>query len=227
MSTFTSENQDKVKFNVEEILNPSTILWLLKIIVKFRHKKPLCLNASQALLNIVSCHQIVFDYQEDAIKKMFSTALKNLEYEESTDGEDNDNALNSSNYNINLDDLMLVEEVKESKSTKDIDYSKEVVGNESENQSESNKSMSEDHVDFPQPIVTRPTTPKKGKRPNKVHSSGHLETEKTPNAQKTDNKRNTLTSVQNSGHIGRVLGRTAKERAELTEEEQMEDQIAD
>lgn len=78
MSTYTSEHKSEVKFNIEEIISPNTVLWLLKIIVKFRQKKKLCLNAAMTLLNIVSSHQIAFDYQEDAIIKMFNAALQNL-----------------------------------------------------------------------------------------------------------------------------------------------------
>lgn len=80
-------------YNREEVINPNTILWLLKIIVKFRSNKILCLNAAKTLLDVVSNHTIVFDYQEDAIIKKFNVALQNLEYEGSTDLEYKNEAL--------------------------------------------------------------------------------------------------------------------------------------
>lgn len=62
-----------------EIISPHTILWMLEIMEHQRSEKLLCCLTSSTLLNIVSKHEIHFDYQEVAIIKKFNLALQNIE----------------------------------------------------------------------------------------------------------------------------------------------------
>jgi len=75
-----------IKFYIEfpsplqkDVINPDTILWLLEVMEIHRSKKLLGCKAARILLEIVSTHQIVFDYQEVAIIKKFNQALQNLD----------------------------------------------------------------------------------------------------------------------------------------------------
>lgn len=63
----------------KEIINPHTILWMLEIMEHQRQEKYLCCLTSSTLLNIVSKHEIHFDYQEVAIIKKFNLALQNID----------------------------------------------------------------------------------------------------------------------------------------------------
>ena len=45
-----------------EVINPSTILWMLQIIDKQKEDYDLCLLAAKTVLKVVNNHQIVFDY---------------------------------------------------------------------------------------------------------------------------------------------------------------------
>lgn len=62
----------------EDVINPSTILWMLKIIDTHKEDQDLCLLAAKTVLKVVNNHQIVFDYQEMAIIKKFNKALDNI-----------------------------------------------------------------------------------------------------------------------------------------------------
>lgn len=62
-----------------EVINPDIILWLLEILEEHKDDKLLGCKAAITLLQIVSKHQIVFDYQEVAIIKKFNQALQNLD----------------------------------------------------------------------------------------------------------------------------------------------------
>ena len=46
----------------KEILDPSIILWMLKILQKHRKDRDLCLLAAKTILRVVSNHMIEFDY---------------------------------------------------------------------------------------------------------------------------------------------------------------------
>jgi len=59
----------------KDIINPNTILWMLEILHHQKTEKYLCCITSSILLNIVSKHEIHFDYQEVAIIKKFNKAL--------------------------------------------------------------------------------------------------------------------------------------------------------
>lgn len=45
-----------------EIIQPSTILWMLKILDKHKTDRELCLFAAKTILRVVSNHQVDFDY---------------------------------------------------------------------------------------------------------------------------------------------------------------------
>jgi hypothetical protein len=60
------------------VINPDTILWLLKILNKHESDIELTCRAGVALLEIVQIHHIKFDYQEVAIIRKFNKALQNL-----------------------------------------------------------------------------------------------------------------------------------------------------
>ncbi|CDW78052.1 UNKNOWN [Stylonychia lemnae] len=78
----------------KEVINPDTILWLLEILEQHKSKKLLGCKASRTLLQIVSEHQIVFDYQEVAIIKKFNLALQNLDvFDSQQDQEENQEIL--------------------------------------------------------------------------------------------------------------------------------------
>ena len=62
----------------KDVINPSTILWMLKIIDTHKEDADLCLLAAKTVLKVVNNHQIVFDYQEMAIIKKFNKALDNI-----------------------------------------------------------------------------------------------------------------------------------------------------
>ena len=62
----------------EKVINPSIILWMLKIIDQHKDDADLCLLAAKTILKVVNNHQIVFDYQEMAIIKKFNKALDNI-----------------------------------------------------------------------------------------------------------------------------------------------------
>ena len=62
----------------DDVINPSTILWMLKIIDTHKEDQDLCLLAAKTVLKVVNNHQIVFDYQEMAIIKKFNKALDNI-----------------------------------------------------------------------------------------------------------------------------------------------------
>ena len=93
------------------------------------------MKSSKTLLDVVSNHQIVFDYQEDAIIKKFNAALQNLDYEGSTDLEYENEALNSTKN---------VEE-----ESKDIKYKIKFENNQSKEKIslESNKTITEESLD--------------------------------------------------------------------------------
>ena len=61
-----------------EVINPSTILWMLQIIDTHHDDSDLCLLAAKTVLKVVTNHQIIFDYQEMAIIKKFNKALDNI-----------------------------------------------------------------------------------------------------------------------------------------------------
>lgn len=63
----------------KDIIKPDTILWMLEIMEEQKHSKYLCCLTSATLLEIVSKHEIHFDYQEVAIIKKFNLALQNIE----------------------------------------------------------------------------------------------------------------------------------------------------
>ena len=46
----------------EKVINPSIILWMLKIIDQHKDDADLCLLAAKTILKVVNNHQIVFDY---------------------------------------------------------------------------------------------------------------------------------------------------------------------
>ena len=62
-----------------EVINPSTILWMLEILDTHRQDKDLCLLAAKTVLKVVDNHQIVFEYQEMAIINQFNKALENID----------------------------------------------------------------------------------------------------------------------------------------------------
>jgi uncharacterized protein YejL (UPF0352 family) len=62
----------------KEVINPSTILWMLKIIDTHKEDYDLCLLAAKTVLKVVNNHQIEFEYQEIAIINKFTKALDNL-----------------------------------------------------------------------------------------------------------------------------------------------------
>ena len=64
-----------------EVINPSTILWMLEILDTHRQDKDLCLLAAKTVLKVVDNHQIVFEYQEMAIINQFNKALENIDSE--------------------------------------------------------------------------------------------------------------------------------------------------
>jgi len=68
-----------------DVINPDTILWMLKIIDTHREDSDLCLLAAKTVLKVVNNHQIVFDYQEMAIIKKFNNALDNIAGKEATE----------------------------------------------------------------------------------------------------------------------------------------------
>ena len=63
----------------KDIIKPDTILWMLEIMEHQKENKYLCCLTSATLLNIVSRHEIHFDYQEVAIIKKFNHALQNID----------------------------------------------------------------------------------------------------------------------------------------------------
>ncbi len=83
----------------KDVINPSTILWLLQIIDTHKADHDLCLLAAKTVLKVVNNHQIVFDYQEMAIIKKFNKALDNMgnhEKSKATERSDSDHEINSS-----------------------------------------------------------------------------------------------------------------------------------
>ena len=62
----------------KDVINPSTILWMLQIIDTHSEDEDLCLLAARTVLKVVNNHQIEFDYQEMAIIKKFNKALDNI-----------------------------------------------------------------------------------------------------------------------------------------------------
>jgi uncharacterized protein YejL (UPF0352 family) len=62
-----------------EIIEPSIILWMLRILDNHRSDQYLCLLAAKTVLKVVENHSVVFDYQEMAIIKNFNKALLNIE----------------------------------------------------------------------------------------------------------------------------------------------------
>ena len=62
-----------------EIIEPSIILWMLRILDNHRSDQYLCLLAAKTVLKVVENHSVVFDYQEMAIIKNFNKALANIE----------------------------------------------------------------------------------------------------------------------------------------------------
>lgn len=73
-----------------DIINPHTILWMLEIMENHRFEKYLCCLTSNTLLQIVSKHEIHFDYQEVAIIKKFNLALQNIDVIEDEPSIDDD-----------------------------------------------------------------------------------------------------------------------------------------
>jgi hypothetical protein len=61
------------------VINPETIIWLLNVLEQQKDDKLLCCKAGVTLLDIVSGHQINFEYQEVAIIKKYNKALQTLE----------------------------------------------------------------------------------------------------------------------------------------------------
>ena len=62
-----------------QIIEPSIILWMLRILDNHRSDQYLCLLAAKTVLKVVETHSVVFDYQEMAIIKNFNRALENIE----------------------------------------------------------------------------------------------------------------------------------------------------
>ena len=62
-----------------KVIHASIILWMLKILVKYRADSELSLLAAKTILKVVDHHQIIFDYQEMAIINKFNRALDNFD----------------------------------------------------------------------------------------------------------------------------------------------------
>lgn len=78
---------DQSECQRRDIITPHTILWMLEIVEHQRTEKYLCCLTARVLLDIVSRHQILFDYQEVAIIKKFNLALQNIDVLEAGDCE--------------------------------------------------------------------------------------------------------------------------------------------
>ena len=63
----------------KEVINPETIIWLLNVLEQQKDDKLLCCKTAVTLLDLVSGHQINFEYQEVAIIKKYNKALQTLE----------------------------------------------------------------------------------------------------------------------------------------------------
>ena len=61
-----------------DVINPTTILWMLRIIDRHKEDPDLCLLAAKTVLKVVMNHVIPFGHQEMAIIKKFNKALDNL-----------------------------------------------------------------------------------------------------------------------------------------------------
>lgn len=73
----------------KDIIKPDTILWMLEIMTgQAKTEKYLCCLTSATLLQIVSKHEIHFDYQEVAIIKKFNQAFKNIDVFDDDEGGD-------------------------------------------------------------------------------------------------------------------------------------------
>ena len=62
----------------KNVINPSSIIWMLEIIETQKDDSDLCLLAAKTVLKVVNNHQIIFDYQEMSIIEKFNKALDNI-----------------------------------------------------------------------------------------------------------------------------------------------------
>ena len=69
----------------KDVINPSTILWMLSIIDQHKNDIDLCVLAAKTVLRVVTHHEFDFEHQEIAIIRTFNRALNFVTEEEESE----------------------------------------------------------------------------------------------------------------------------------------------